>query len=227
MKYKINDFAIDLKGREVKGRPWTSKEERAYLSNKGEDDSDYRTLKSLTQMLVLPNIEYVPMTLSELYYVILQLRKLSIGSEVSLNVTCSCGQKIEFDKDLDDLAHFAAPELENKKIKSEDVEITLRRIPTKELLLKVLSAENEEDLGFFEFLACIKSITYKGETDSTFTFQDLEEFFDSVPSKMFRDLYEEFFKLKGHIQLFCEVKCLVCGKVFDAVFRDLLSFLAP
>ena len=221
MKYEISDFNVDIKGNIIKCRPWTSREERAFLSNKTQDAK----LKAAAQMLVLPNIDFKPMTVAEFEYLLLQHRKLSIGSEVSLSVNCNCGQRIDFDKSVDDLVHFIAPKIDGKKIVSEDVELELRRIPTKEMLLRVLDADDEEDRTFYEFLGSIASITYKGETNKTFLFEELEEFFDSVPSAMFRKLIADFFEIKGHLQLYCEVTCPVCQNKFDAVFRDIPSFL--
>lgn len=221
MKYDITDFNIDIKGNIIKCRPWTSKEERAFLGSKNENTK----IKTAAQMLVFPNIEFKPMTISEFEYLLLQHRKLSIGNEVSLSVNCNCGQRLEFEKSIDDLTHFIAPKIENKKITVDDVEIELRRIPSKELLLKVLESEDSDERTFYEFLASIASITYKGETNKTFLLEDLEEFFDSLPSSMFRKIISEFFKIKGHLELFCEVSCPLCQSRFDAVFKDVQSFL--
>lgn len=221
MKYDITDFNIDIKGNNIKCRPWTSKEERAFLSSKSENTK----LKTAAQMLVLPNIEFKPMTLSEFEYLLLQHRKLSVGSNVSLSVNCNCGQRLEFEKSIDDLTHFIAPKIENKKITVDDIEIELRRIPSKDLLLKVLEIADEDERTYYEFLASISSITYKGETNKTFLLEELEEFFDSIPAFMFRKILTEFFQIKGHLELFCEVSCPLCQSKFDAVFKDIQSFL--
>lgn len=221
MKYEINEFNIDVKGNTFKCRPWTSREERSFLSVKNGNTK----LANVAKLLIFPNMEFKPMTLSEFEYLMLRHRILSVGDEVELNVTCSCGQRLEFEKPINDLIHFSAPKLDKQTISSEDIEVELRRIPSKELLLKVLEVDDEDERTYIEFLASIASITYKGETNSTFVFEDLEEFFDSLPSSIFRSLLGQFYSLKGHLQLFTEVSCVLCGNKFDAVFKDIQSFL--
>lgn len=224
MKYEIEDFLVDVGNLKIKCRPWTSKEERMYLT-RNNDEEKSENLKNVAKMLILPNIEFQPITLSEFKFLVLSLRSLSVDTKASLNVSCSCGQFIEFDSLIKDLTHFKESEIDGKVIKSGNLELELRRIPTKELLLKVLETDDELEQKFNEFLACIKSITYKGEKNSVFTFEELKEFFDGVPSNIFNDLFSEFYKVKGHLQLFQEVTCPVCRKKFDAVFRDIDNFL--
>ena len=92
-------------------------------------------------------------------------------------------------------------------------------------MLKVLEIADEDERTYYEFLASISSITYKGETNKTFLLEELEEFFDSIPAFMFRKILTEFFQIKGHLELFCEVSCPLCQSKFDAVFKDIQSFL--
>lgn len=224
MKYETKSFEIDLKGNIIPYRAWTSKEERLYLTNKGQG-SDFALL---SKMLVLPNIEYKPMTLAEYEYLIFELRRMSVASEVGLNVRCpKCDMFIEFERDMLDLLHFVAPTLDNKEISHDDISINLRKIPSKDLLLRVVSQETTEQRVFFEFLACIKSITYKGETLETFSFEEIEEFFDDMPSFVFKKLFNQFLELKGYIHLFTEVTCPHphCLHKFDAVFKNVDDFL--
>lgn len=221
MRYEVDDFEVDLKGNKIKCRPWTSKQERNYLSAKNSETG----LKSAAKMLIFPNIEFKPITIAEFNYLVIQHRKISVGSEVSLSVDCNCGQHLEFEKSVDELTHYLEPNIDNKKIIVDDIEIKLRKIPSKELLLKVLEVTDEDERIFYELLSSIEEITYKGETKKTFLFEELEEFFDTLPSSLFRKILSEFFKVKGHIELFCEVTCPLCQNKFNAIFKDIPSFL--
>ena len=65
---------------------------------------------------------------------------------------------------------------------------------------------------YLEFLASIKKVKYKNETHETFTFDELKEFFDSVPSNVFQPLYTKFFDIKGHLRVFKKCICPICKK---------------
>ena len=54
MKYELQDFKINVSNLEIKCRPWTSLEERKYISNKSEST----TIEDLVRNMILPNIEY-------------------------------------------------------------------------------------------------------------------------------------------------------------------------
>ena len=76
MKYELQDFKINVSNLEIKCRPWTSLEERKYISNKSEST----TIEDLVRNMILPNIEYQPMTLDEFKY--LAFKMLASSSRV-------------------------------------------------------------------------------------------------------------------------------------------------
>ena len=213
MKYELQDFKINVSNLEIKCRPWTSLEERKYISNKSEST----TIEDLVRNMILPNIEYQPMTLDEFKYLAFKMRALSVNPALSFNYQCDgkngCQRTLDQEADLDDLLHLQESSLqEEKTIQENDIEVTLRRIPTKELMLKVLAEKDPAEQKYLEFLASIKKVKYKNETHETFTFDELKEFFDSVSSSVFQPLYTKFFDIKGHLRVFKKCICPICKK---------------
>ena len=255
MLYNIGDQSIRVGEQDIKVRLWTSKEERAFLSQKSESTSAAEVVKTM----ILPNIEYKPMTLDEFKYLMFKLRGLSVSPEVAFSYTCNgemrvdtetgervqadderlkdeefkkklliqpCKSRVDSSCSIEDAVEFTPSTLKDGDIiEQDDIKVTLRKIPTKELLLKVLNEEKEEDQKYYEFLACIKEVNYAGETLSSFTFEEVREFFDSVPSFIFKKLYRQFYDIKGNIKFSISDSCPLCGSKNRVLFDDILEFL--
>lgn len=249
MKYNIGDFKVSIGNDEVKVKLWTSRDERSWLSQKTEDS----TFADMCSALIFPNIEYKPMTLDEFKYLIVKLREKSVSNSINFSYMCDgtlrfkigengmekvdekdvdentivqpCNNKVESDIQIEDLVNFMPSTIKNNIIKAADVEIKIQKIPTKDLMLKVLNEKTLEDQKYFEFLACVKEVKYGKETYNAFTFDEIKEFFDSVPSSIFNELYEQFFEIKGYLKFFTVNTCPVCGQKNRVIFDNVLDFL--
>ena len=223
MIYELDDFELKIsKNLKIFARPWSSLDERKFLSQHLENSTK---MDGIFRILMLPNLEFKPMTIPEFQVLFLEMRKLSVGADISLNVTCECGQFLEFDKNLDELIHFIEPDFSTPTIDSNGVIVKLRRIPTAELFKKILAQDNEEDKIYYEFLASIESVTYKNKETRHFTFDELLEFFNTAPSKVTNELLKKFFKIRGYLSLWCETTCPVCQRQFNTTFKDIVDFL--
>ena len=228
MKYDISDFELKVGDLDIKCRPWTSLEERKFISIKNDNTS----FIDLAKNMILPNIEYKPMTLDEFKYLSFKMRALSVNPELDFNYLCSgetgCQRTISKTTELEDLLHLEPSKLNQEQtIEYKDIKIEFRKIVSKELLLKVLEEKDLTEQKYLEFLACIKSVTYKDQEFKSFTFEEIKEFFDSVEVSKFKKLYYEFFKIKGHLEVYTESTCPICKKTtrvtFDSV--DPMDFL--
>ena len=225
MKYEIGDFEIDLGKRKINCKLWTSLDERKWLSVKNENS----TLLEFANSLIFPNIEWKPMTFSEFVFVCISLRTLSSSGTFTSSYICpgkDCERRIEFDTNLNNLLQFNEPKMEDEVVLSAgDVELTIHRIPTIELMKRVLKQESEQEQKYFEFYASIKSFTYKGKVNEMFTFDEVKEFIDSLPFNIFQSLYFDFFEQVGNIELSLMRKCLICGTETKVVFQKVSDFL--
>ena len=225
MKYTLEDFTIQFSDLEIKCKPWTSLEERKYLSVKTENSN----IADLARAMIFPNIEFKPMTVDEFKYLAFKLRALSVNPSLTFNYKCSgCNRTMDQESYLDDLLHLQDSKLSSDVIISEgDISVTLRRIPTSELLLKVLSENDITEQKYLEFLASIKTVKYKDEEYTSFTFEELKTFFDDVPAKIFNNLYTKFFDVKGHLRVYTKCTCGICQKSTTVTFDnvDVMDFL--
>lgn len=225
MKYEIGDFEIDLGRRKINCKLWTSLDERKWLSVK----NDNSTLLDFANSLIFPNIEWKPMTFSEFVFVCVSLRALSSSGTFTSSYVCpgqDCQRRIEFDTNLNDLLQYNEPTMDDELIlTADDVELTIQRIPTIELMKRVLKQTTEQEQKYFEFYASIKSFTYKGKTNNAFTFDEIKEFVDSLPFNIFQSLYFDFFESAGNVELGLMRKCLICGTGTKVVFQKVSDFL--
>lgn len=225
MKYEIGDFNIEVGNKSVPCKLWTSLDERKWLTLKSEQ----ATLADFANTLIFPNMKYQPLTYAEFVYVCLKMRAISSSSVFSSSYKCSnsaCERRIDFDMNINDVIQFVPPKIESETIiESKDVRLTIQRIPTKELMLKVLAQEDEQTQRYFEFYASIKSFTYKGKTNDQFTFNEIQEFVDSLRIDIFQDLFSQFYDLMGTIELTIIRKCLICQTDTKVVFQKVSDFL--
>ena len=82
MIYELDDFELKIsKNLKIFARPWSSLDERKFLSQHLEDSTK---MDGIFRILMYPNLEFKPMTIPEFQVLFLEMRKLSVGADISV-----------------------------------------------------------------------------------------------------------------------------------------------
>lgn len=196
--------------KEIYFRPWTTKDEKAYLIavESGEEISSDFMYENLIKPCLKEDIELSDI---EKQLLMIEIRKKSIGSTFSINYTCSsstCNKVNEIEVELDSVVNYK--ENDYKDVKIDNMIFSFRE-PTKNLKKKLETSNSNVETNFINLLIHIKEIEIDSKLENTFTFEELQEFVESLPSKQFDYLYSEFSKMKGFLEFSFTDNCLFCG----------------
>jgi hypothetical protein len=90
---------------------------------------------------------------------------------------------------------------------------------------KLKEQDTNVDYAFTNFLLHIRSIEVNGELEDTFTFDELKEFVEELPTYIFDEVYEKFQKMKSSLDFSLKTYCMVCNEENDVEFDHIPNFL--
>lgn len=225
LKYNIeyNNIA-NIGGKEYKFKPWTTKNEKDYLiAVESETDIDD---KMLFDILIKPCLEdsEVMLTTNEQKMLIIEIRKKSLGSTFPMRYACSkCSQVNDIDVNFDDIINYTKDEF--KDIEKENMVFSFGNIVSENLKSRLEDTDNNIDYAFIEFLLHIHSITIDGEVEDTFTFDELLDFIENLPTNIFDDVYKEFQSMKSKLDFNLKSFCAVCNEENEIDIDHIPNFL--
>ncbi|MHB8098007.1 MAG: T4 family baseplate hub assembly chaperone [Sulfuricurvum sp.] len=204
--------------------PWTTKNEKDYLiaveSETNIDD------KLLFDILIRPCLEEqnVVLTTNEQKMLMIEIRKKSLGSTFPMRYTCTqCNQVNDIDVSFDNIITFTPDAFHD--VTSEDITFTFGNIASENLKSRLDSVPTNVDYAFTEFLLHIQSIEIEGKVEDTFTFDELKEFIEDIPTTIFDEVYKAFQEMKSKLEFSLKTICLVCGTENEIGFSHLPNFL--
>ena len=225
LKYEIGyDYISKIGDKEIKFRPWTAKEERNYLSliEKEDEFND----KTIFNTLIKPCIEEkdIVLSASEQKKLLIDIRIESIGETFKDEVKCNfCEEKEEkeinikeltkykpssfCDVEIGDLTFFMGP-IENNKEKD---------------VLKIKDGIIE--YVFNDFLLHIRKIKIKDEIYDNLTFKEIKSFADSLPTKIFDDLFNKYKDMVDDVELIYSWECPNCAKENTKEYDEIPNLL--
>jgi tRNA splicing endonuclease len=226
LKY-VNTYSNTCKvgNKTFKFKPWTTKNEKEYLI--AVESEENITDDLLFDILVKPCLEDDNIILSsnEQKMLMIEIRKKSLGSTFPMRFSCSgCGQVNDIDVELDQVVTFKSENF--KEVEVQDLIFEFGGIASESLGDRLSSLSSGVEYSFIEFLIHIKSITIEGVKEDTFSFEELQEFIENLPTHIFDEAYVEFQKMKSTLDFGYKTNCMVCQKENIIEFENIPSFLS-
>jgi len=215
--------------REIKFKEWTAKEEKKYLSTM-EDEKIKISDKLIFDILIKPCIEDkdIVLSVSEQKLLLIEIRKASISEKFNDIITCKeCDENTEVDIKIDDICLYEKSKYSLITINYNDdiFKFEIDDIKTNKMKEKLVLDDGLVNYIFTDFLLHIKSIEINGDINDTFTYKELERFMDSVPTKVFDEVFEKYQEMIDLLELEYKFVCPHCGTKETIDYTNIPGFL--
>jgi len=225
LKYiRAYDNSCTIGNKTFKFKPWNTKNEKDYLI--AVESEENITDDLLFEILIRPCLEdpEVVLTSNEQKMLMIEIRKKSLGSTFPMRYICSnCKQVNDLDVELDKIISFSPDKFHDVEI--ENLKFTFGDIRSKNLKKRLEGLNTNVDHAFTEFLLHIQSIEVDGNIEDTFTFDELKEFVEELPTYIFDDVYKQFQEMKSSLNFELKTFCMVCNTENDIDFEYIPNFL--
>ena len=225
LKYeKVFKNVAKVGDKEIKFTPWTTKNEKEYLiaveAEEKIDDS------KLYELLIRPCLEDPSLVLStnEQKMLMIEIRKKSLGSSFSMRYICNnCKQVNDINVNFDQIIKFQAENFHDVEV--ENMIFKFGPIATDNLRRRLDDQKTNVDYAFTEMILHIQSIEIDGKLEDTFTFDELKEFMEDIPSSIFDAAYKEFQGMKSNLEFELKTYCITCNSENEVEFEHIPNFL--
>jgi len=218
------DHEAQIGDRKFRFRPWTTKNEKDYLiAVESKDDIDDNLL---FELLVRPCLEDkdVSLTVNEQKMLMIEIRKKSLGTSFPMRYVCTkCKQVNDIDVSFDQILKFKPDNF--KSVEIENLKFNFGHIASENLKLKLKDTDTNVDYAFVEFLVHIQSIEIDGKVEDTFTFDELKEFIEELPTYIFDKVYKDFQEMKSSLDFELKTFCMICNTENEVEFDHIPNFL--
>jgi len=207
-----NYFEIDLGHRVIKARKWKGKERKDFKKAVLEDDVEKATKEILISRCLE---ERTALSSAELKYVLIQIRKQSLGTEFDFEYVCECSYKNKLKLTLDDVSVLEYEPWE--KIEVKDSTYEFQNIQNAEYYNKNQDVlDDVKEIAFYT-----KSIN----DDESMSFQEVQDFYDNLDIDEFDEVFDKFSKMYCSINDVHEVKCKECKVKKEFEFDEIPGFI--
>ena len=224
------ELTVPSNGKKLKFRPFVVKEEKLLLlaleskDEKNIEDSVKQLLKGCIQSRV--KIDDLP--IFDLEFIFLQIRAVSVGEIIEMNVTCKDDNetKVKYNLNLAEVkVNF--PEGHSKKIElSKKMGIVMKYPSMKEFIkTSIIGSALDADNVIEVIAGCIDQI-YDGEEvydSSTTTKKEFTEFVENLTNAQFEEL-QKFFETAPSLSHTFSVTNPNTGKESEFIIEGLASF---
>ena len=215
--YKPKYITTSVGDKKITFRPWTTKEEKAYLKAI-ENEKTKITDKLLFDILIRPCLEEkdkdIVLSVSEQKLLLIEIRKVSISETFNDTIICEeCKEKSEEVININDIHSYKKANYSTVELKhQEDVFIfEFGEIKSNKDKERLVLDDGLISYIFTDFLLHIKSIQVNGELSDKFSFKELEKFMDSLPTKIFDALFEKYQEMVDSLDLCYKFTCPSCN----------------
>jgi hypothetical protein len=195
---------VKLRDQEVKFRKWKVKDRTKFK----QALKDGLPGHVIDEALVYDCLEDPSITLTpeEFKYVMIQIRKESIGDSLQYELACqSCSKIYEVDVKLDDL--FQPSYSDFGKLKHGDISIEMGRVQNKNFYREeVAKFTDNDERSLFDFLMHIKKIN----GSDSFTFESLFEYINNMDLDAAASIFDQWEAMKFNLNETKKVNCPYC-----------------
>jgi len=221
---KKYDNIAKIGNKEIKFKAWSTKNEKDYLIavEAEEEINDSR----LYDLLIKPCLEDedIVLSLNEQKMLMIEIRKKSLGHTFAMRYVCKkCKQVNDLDIDFDKIIKFSPDNFHSVIV--DDMTFNFGPIATDNLKRKLDDQETNVDYAFTEMILHIQSIELEGKLEDTFTFTELKDFMEELPSFIFDKVYKDFQEMKSKLDFELKTYCMVCNTENEIEFDHIPNFL--
>jgi len=208
-----NYFDIDLGHRVIKARKWKGKERKDFKKAILNNDVE----KATEDILIRRCLEDPSTSLSsaELKYVLIQIRKQSLGTVFDFEYVCECSYKNKLKITLDEVSVLEYEPW--KKIEVNSITYDFQNIQNAKYYNKNQDVLDDiKEIAFYT-----KSIN----DNESMSFQEVQDFYDELDIDEFDEVFDEFSKMYCSIKDVHEVQCKECKLKKKFEFDEIPGFI--
>jgi hypothetical protein len=236
------DLTLPVSGKKIKYRPFLVKEQKVLLQaiEMGGEDQLANAIEDIAMACTFDQVKIHDLPFADVEYLILNIRKKSVGEIVELSYKCSqsimkkddngneyegaCNTKFTIPLNLNDVS-VSKEELPTQIMLSESVGITLKQI-TYDTIKVVRNEKNKVDIGYKLILSSIDKIfdadqVYSG---NDFDAEELIEFIDSLNTEQFEKIQNAVSKIPV-LEHNISITCPKCGHKEEVKLSGINDFL--
>ena len=224
------ELTVPSSGKKLKFRPFVVKEEKLLLlALESKDEKNIEdAVKQLLKGCILSRVKIDDLPIFDLEFIFLQIRAVSVGEIIEMNVTCKDDNetKVKYNLNLAEV-NVNFPEGHSKKIElSKKMGIVMKYPSMKEFIKTSIIGSALDTDNVLEVIAgCIDQI-YDGEDvydSSTTTKKEFIEFVEGLTNTQFEKL-QEFFETAPSLSHKFSVVNPNTGKESEFVIEGLANF---
>ena len=224
------ELTVPSSGKKLKFRPFVVKEEKLLLlALESKDEKNIEdAVKQLLKGCILSRVKIDDLPIFDLEFIFLQIRAVSVGEIIEMNVTCKDDNetKVKYNLNLAEV-RVNFPEGHSKKIElSKKMGIVMKYPSMKEFIKTSIIGSALDTDNVLEVIAgCIDQI-YDGEDvydSSTTTKKEFNEFVEGLTNTQFEKL-QEFFETAPSLSHTFSVTNPNTGKESEFIIEGLASF---
>ena len=218
-KIKVGNRTIEIKA-------WKTKDEKAYLIAKEQGDLGDKTLFNILIKPCIKDFDETEMNFStnEEMYIMTKIREISLGNYIVMNFTCPhCKGYNEQELNLDNIVKYTPESWHDVQI--DDYTFVFQKNTSNKAKERIEKCETAVEKDFTSIVLSIVEIKKDKEVFDTFTFDELYTFIESLDTKIFDELADEYFGMIDNITMEWETKCMLCDKEVQGNLETIPNFL--
>ena len=224
------ELTVPSTGKKLKYRPFVVKEEKVLLIalESGDDKQIEQATRTLLKNCIQSRVKVEDLTMFDLEYIFLQIRAVSVGEVVEMNVTCQDDNEttVKYAINLTEV-EVQFPEEHSKKIEISDTMGVIMKYPGYEAFIDgsiIGNTPTADDL--IDIIAsCIDQI-YDGEDvydSSTTSKKEFVQFVEGLTNKTFEQI-QKFFESTPVLAHSFSVKNPNTGEISEFTIQGLSNF---
>tara|TARA_B100000287_G_scaffold13648_1_gene13810 strand:- start:975 stop:1688 length:714 start_codon:yes stop_codon:yes gene_type:complete len=224
------ELELPSNGKKVKYRPFVVKEEKLLLlALDSKDDKEIeRAIKNLLKSCIQSRIKVDDLPIFDLEYLFLNIRAVSVGEDIEMNITCRDDEKtqVKYNFNIAEVRIYR-PEGHTNKIKlSDEMGLVMKYPGFDQFVSGSIVGSDVTPEGVIEVIAdCIDQI-YDGEDvydSTTTTRKEFIQFVEGLTNKQFEDV-QDFFESAPRLEHRFKITNPNTGIENEYVIRGLQNF---
>jgi hypothetical protein len=210
------NYSVKIRDKEIKFRKWKVKDKKAFLTAL-ENNDVIGTEAIVYDCLENPNIA---LSEEEFKYVMMHIRRESVGKELSFDIECDkCEKEYTF---TDDILNIQIAKFKPFGIiRSGSASFKMGEIANKEYYQDAIrQCSNDEEKFFIDFLYHIKEMN----GSDAFTFDGLYNYVNDLDIAVGEDIFKQWQEMKLTFESVHSVECPHCKNKEYIQFDELYGF---
>jgi hypothetical protein len=223
--YKSTEKHVAKIGKkEIEFTPWTTKTEKEYLSliEKQESITD----KDIFDILIGNNIidNTIVLSTEEQKLLLIEIRKVSISETFEDTIKCkSCKHEEKLTIKIDDIVKYKESSWEPVQV--QNIQFNLGDIRTLKEKNRLKPDNGIVNYIFTDFILHVHSIKIDEELHENLKFNEIQEFMDSLPTKIFDVVFDKYREMVDSLILEYKCSCSKCSAENTVEYENIPGLL--